>query len=76
MRTSNPRWSDGHAKAGRIRNFERRAYLNGMSKAFDFCIPRPGAKVPAGPDWLYELRVERDAALAKNSISVGVVDRA
>jgi hypothetical protein len=34
---SNPRWSNGHAKAGRIRNFERRAYLNGMSKASQRC---------------------------------------
>ena len=64
---SNPRWSNGHAKAGRIRNFERRAYLNGMSKAFEFCIPTRGTKVPETPDWLHEikydgyrLRVERD----------------
>jgi bifunctional non-homologous end joining protein LigD len=38
-----------------------------MSKAFDFCIPTRGTEVPAGPDWLHEikydgyrLRVERD----------------
>jgi bifunctional non-homologous end joining protein LigD len=38
-----------------------------MSKAFDFCIPTRGTKVPAGPDWIHEikhdgyrLRVERD----------------
>src|SRR5277367_3804973 len=66
---SNPRWSNGHAKAGRIRNFEHRAYLNGMSRAFDFCIPTRGTKVPETPDWIHEikydgyrLRVERDGA--------------
>jgi ATP-dependent DNA ligase len=38
-----------------------------MSKAFDFCIPTRGTKVPYTPDWLHEikydgyrLRVERD----------------
>jgi bifunctional non-homologous end joining protein LigD len=38
-----------------------------MFKAFEFCIPTPGTKVPAGPEWLHEikhdgfrLRVERD----------------
>jgi bifunctional non-homologous end joining protein LigD len=38
-----------------------------MSKAFDFCIPTRGTEVPAGPDWLHEikydgyrLRVERN----------------
>jgi len=38
-----------------------------MSKAFDFCIPTRGTKVPAGPDWLHEIkyngyrvRLERD----------------
>jgi bifunctional non-homologous end joining protein LigD len=38
-----------------------------MSKAFDFCIPTRGTKVPHTPDWLHEikydgyrLRVERD----------------
>jgi bifunctional non-homologous end joining protein LigD len=38
-----------------------------MDKAFDFCIPTRGAKVPHTPDWLqeikyngYRLRVERD----------------
>jgi ATP-dependent DNA ligase len=38
-----------------------------MSKAFDFCIPMRGTKVPETPDWLHEikydgyrLRVERD----------------
>jgi hypothetical protein len=36
---SNPRWLNGRAKAGPIRNFGRRAYLNGMSKACDFCFP-------------------------------------
>jgi bifunctional non-homologous end joining protein LigD len=43
-------------------------YLDGMFKAFDFCIPTRGAKVPPHtPDWLHEikydgyrLRVERD----------------
>jgi bifunctional non-homologous end joining protein LigD len=38
-----------------------------MLKAFDFCIPTRGTKVPSTPDWLHEikydgyrLRVERD----------------
>src|SRR5271169_1744178 len=38
-----------------------------MLKAFDFCIPTRGIKVPSAPDWLHEikydgyrLRVERD----------------
>jgi bifunctional non-homologous end joining protein LigD len=38
-----------------------------MSKAFDFCIPTRGTRVPEAPDWLHEikhdgyrLRVERD----------------
>jgi bifunctional non-homologous end joining protein LigD len=38
-----------------------------MSKAFEFCIPTRGTKVPETPDWLHEikydgyrLRVERD----------------
>jgi bifunctional non-homologous end joining protein LigD len=35
-----------------------------MLKAFDFCIPTRGTKVPDRPDWLkydgYRLRVERD----------------
>jgi ATP-dependent DNA ligase len=45
----------------------RRAYLRGMFKAFEFCIPTRGTKVPNGTDWLHEikydgyrLRVERD----------------
>jgi bifunctional non-homologous end joining protein LigD len=38
-----------------------------MSKAFDFCIPTRGTKVPHTPDWIHEikydgyrLRIERD----------------
>jgi len=38
-----------------------------MFKAFEFCIPTRGVKVPSGPDWLHEikydgyrLRVERN----------------
>jgi ATP-dependent DNA ligase len=38
-----------------------------MPKAFEFCLPTKGTKVPAGPEWLHEikhdgyrLRVERD----------------
>jgi bifunctional non-homologous end joining protein LigD len=43
------------------------AHLKRMNKAFEFCIPTRGTKVPAGPDWLHEikydgyrLRVERN----------------
>jgi ATP-dependent DNA ligase len=42
-------------------------YLSRMFKAFEFCIPTIGTKVPAGPEWLHEikydgyrLRLERD----------------
>ena len=38
-----------------------------MFKAFEFCVPTRGIKVPSSPDWLHEikyvgyrLRVERD----------------
>jgi ATP-dependent DNA ligase len=38
-----------------------------MSSTFDFCLPSPAQHVPAGPDWLHEikydgyrLRLERD----------------
>ena len=43
------------------------AYLENMGKAFEFCIPQRGTKVPDSPDWLHEikcdgyrLRVERE----------------
>jgi bifunctional non-homologous end joining protein LigD len=43
------------------------AHLKRMNKAFEFCIPTRGTKVPAGPDWIHEikydgyrLRVERN----------------
>jgi hypothetical protein len=43
------------------------AYLDGMFKAFEFCLPTNATNVPAGPEWLHEikhdgfrLRVERD----------------
>jgi ATP-dependent DNA ligase len=42
-------------------------YVQSMLKAFEFCIPMRGTKVPSGPDWLHEikydgyrLRVERN----------------
>jgi ATP-dependent DNA ligase len=38
-----------------------------MFKAFEFCLPTNGNKVPAGPEWFHEIkqdgfriRVERD----------------
>ena len=38
-----------------------------MFKAFEFCLPTTATKVPAGPEWLHEIkqdgfriRVERD----------------
>ena len=43
------------------------AYLQGMFKAFEFSLPTNAIKVPAGPEWLHEIkqdgfrfRVERD----------------
>jgi bifunctional non-homologous end joining protein LigD len=42
-------------------------YLGRMLKAFEFCVPTVGTKVPASPDWIHEikydgyrLRLERD----------------
>ena len=42
-----------------------------MFKAFEFCVPTRGIKVPSSPDWLHEikhdgyrLRVERATAIA------------
>ena len=40
-----------------------------MFKAFEFCIPTAGTKVPSGPEWFHEikydgypLRLEHDGA--------------
>ena len=56
----------GHCKAP-LALQARRAYLRGMFKAFEFCIPTRGTKVPNGTDCLHEikydgyrLRVERN----------------
>jgi hypothetical protein len=39
------------------RNFGRPTYLYGMPRvAFEPCIPTRGPKVPAGPDWLREIK--------------------
>ena len=50
-----------------VRKTARRAYLDRMFKAFEFCLPTLGKSVPAGPEWFHEikydgyrLRVERD----------------
>jgi hypothetical protein len=29
-----------------------------MFKTFEFCIPTAGIKVPAGPDWLHEIKYD------------------
>jgi hypothetical protein len=29
-----------------------------MFKAFEFCIPTRGIKVPSGPDWLHEIKYD------------------
>ena len=49
------------------RNLVANAYLGGMLKAFDFCIPTRATAFPHGEDWLHEvkydgyrLRLERD----------------
>jgi ATP-dependent DNA ligase len=34
------------------------AYLRRMFKAFEFCIPTRGIKVPSGPDWLHEVKYD------------------
>jgi len=68
LQKTSPRCLNGQLQ-GQIRNFGRQAYLEAMSKAFDFCIPTRGTKVPETPDWIHEikydgyrLRVERDGA--------------
>jgi ATP-dependent DNA ligase len=33
-------------------------YLGRMFKAFEFCIPTSGTKVPAGPEWLHEIKYD------------------
>jgi ATP-dependent DNA ligase len=47
--------------------FGLNAYFCSMFKAFEFCLPTSGTKVPAGAEWLHEikydgfrLRAERD----------------
>jgi ATP-dependent DNA ligase len=35
-----------------------RLYLAGMSKAYEFCLPTRGTEVPAGPDWLHEIKYD------------------
>jgi ATP-dependent DNA ligase len=51
----------------KVRKTVANTYLWLMFKAFEFCIPTQGTKVPAGPEWLHEIkqdgfriRVERD----------------
>jgi hypothetical protein len=31
-------------------------YLRRMFKAFEFCLPTNASKVPAGPEWLHEIK--------------------
>jgi hypothetical protein len=33
-------------------------YLRQMLNGFDFCIPTRGISVPAGPDWLHEIKYD------------------
>jgi ATP-dependent DNA ligase len=32
------------------------AYLRSTLKPFEFCLPTNGNKVPAGPEWLHEIK--------------------
>jgi hypothetical protein len=34
------------------------AYLRRMFKAFEFCFPTRGIKVPSTPDWLHEVKYD------------------
>jgi bifunctional non-homologous end joining protein LigD len=34
------------------------AYLDGMFKAFDFCIPTRAAAIPDRDDWLHEVKYD------------------
>ena len=34
------------------------AYLGRMLKAFEFCLPTGARAVPAGPDWLHEIKYD------------------
>jgi len=31
-------------------------YLRPVFKAFEFCLPTSATKVPAGPEWLHEIK--------------------
>jgi bifunctional non-homologous end joining protein LigD len=51
-----------------------------MFKAFEFCLPTNGPKVPAGPEWLHEIkhdgfriRVERDGDRVRLSAQEGTI---
>ena len=62
-----PRLSPGKSRASWIAITAPDAYLQRMFKAFEFCLPTNATKVPAGPEWLHEIkqdgfriRVERD----------------
>jgi ATP-dependent DNA ligase len=46
------------AGARRTRNLRKNAYLRSMLKAFDFCIPTRGTKVPDRADWLHEIKYD------------------
>ncbi len=34
------------------------AYLARMRSTFDFCLPTKATSVPAGPDWLHEVKYD------------------
>jgi hypothetical protein len=36
-----------------------RAYLAGMRRTFEFCIPVAGKAVPASVDWIHEVEYDR-----------------
>jgi ATP-dependent DNA ligase len=65
-----PKWRAGNrASWQKIRKTEANAYIRRVFKAFEFCIPTRGMKVPAGAEWFHEikydgyrLRVERNGS--------------
>jgi hypothetical protein len=44
-----------HERAAFAKSLEN-PYLSRMFKAFEFCIPTTGTKVPAAPEWLHEIK--------------------
>ncbi|MCP1742643.1 ATP-dependent DNA ligase [Bradyrhizobium japonicum] len=40
----------------RTSKIRSRPYLSPMRTAFEFCLPTAAKVVPAGPDWIHEIK--------------------